>query len=204
MLFFPGYYSFIPELSGQVIPFSALRELNRVFSYSLPALALLWYLVLEKKSLAVNSANLKPEKKDLFSFLWAFPGLALIAAGINFIGAGFSSFTAPIVEAPVDALGWIAVGLSCVGTGYLEESFFRFYLLQKLESRVPQKTARILFSVLLFAVCHVYEGPLGIMNAALAGFLLSIIFTQYRTLHGIAWAHALYNSLVYIFSFLSG
>jgi membrane protease YdiL (CAAX protease family) len=204
VLFFPGYYSFVPVLSGSVISFSTFREFYRVFGYSLPALALLWYLILEKKSITLNPGSLKPTKNDLFSFLWALPGLALIAAGVSFIGAEFSSFSAPAVEAPTNVPGWIAVGLSCAGTGYLEESYFRFYLLQKLENYIPQKYVRILLSVLLFAVCHVYEGPMGIINAGLAGFLLAIVFTQYRTLHGIALAHALYNSLVYIFSFLSG
>jgi hypothetical protein len=35
-------------------------------------------------------------------------------------------------------------------------------------------------------------------NAALAGFLLALIFKKLGGLHGIAWAHGAYNIMVYI------
>jgi membrane protease YdiL (CAAX protease family) len=204
VLFFPGFYSSGVELAGGIIHFSAIREFSQFFAYSIPALALIWYLILGKKSLALNPGDLKPGKKDFLTFLWGFPGLVLIGAAVSFIAVRFSPYSVPVVEAPSDALGFIAVGLSCTGSGYLEESFFRFYLLQKTEEFIPNKIFRILFSTLLFALCHAYEGIGGIVNAALAGFFLSILFEKNKSLHGIAWAHALYNSLVYIFSFLAG
>jgi membrane protease YdiL (CAAX protease family) len=178
--------------------------LSRFFVYSVPALALIWYLILGKKSLNLDPGNLKPGKNDFFSFLWGFPGLIILGAAASFMAIRFSPSPVPVVEAPMDIPGWLAVGLSCAGTGYLEESFFRFYLLQKLESVIPNKIYRMVFSTLLFALCHTYEGIWGVINAVLAGFLLSILFEKYRSLHGIAWAHALYNSHVYIFTLLPG
>jgi membrane protease YdiL (CAAX protease family) len=203
VLFFPSL-SFGVELTDAVIPFFTIREFNRFFSYFIPALALIWYLILVKKSLTLNPGELRPGKRDFFEFIWGFPGLIILGAGVSFMALRFSPYPVPVVETPVDIPGWIAVGLSCAGTGYLEESFFRFYLLQKLESRVSNKYFRMLFSTLLFALCHTYEGVWGVINAVLAGFLLSALFERYRLLHGIAWAHALYNSHVYIFTLLPG
>ena len=167
-------------------------------SYSLPALALLWYLILKKKSLVLSSGELRPKLVDVYSFLGASGGLILIGVGISLATTSFSSFSAvPRIQAPVNVLGWIIMTFSCIGTGYLEESYFRFYLLRKLEEWVSSSFLRITFSVLLFALCHVYEGPWGILNAVLAGFLLSFIYERCRSLHGIAMAHASYNAFVY-------
>ena len=89
------------------------------------------------------------------------------------------------------------MAISCILTGYLEESFFRFYLLQKLEVCGALVLPRIFFATLLFAYCHAYEGLWGVLNAVLAGLLLSVLFERYRSLHGIAIAHAFYNAFVY-------
>jgi membrane protease YdiL (CAAX protease family) len=36
-----------------------------------------------------------------------------------------------------------------------------------------------------------------VLNAVLAGALLALVFLRYRSLHGIALAHGLYNVFVY-------
>jgi membrane protease YdiL (CAAX protease family) len=89
------------------------------------------------------------------------------------------------------------MALSCLSTGYLEESYFRYYLLGKLEDFGLSPLVSILMGVLLFSFCHLYEGPWGVLNAFLAGTLLSLIFVRFRSLHGIALAHGLYNIFVY-------
>jgi membrane protease YdiL (CAAX protease family) len=202
VLFFPSFSGV--ELAGAAIHFSTNRVFSMVFTYFIPALALIWYLIIGKNSLSLNPGTLKPERRDFFTFLWGLSGLVLIGAGTSFIGVRLSPFPVSVIEVPQDVLGWIAMGLSCAGSGYLEESYFRFYLLQKMENVIPNKTFRMLFSTLLFALCHAYEGLWGIVNAVLAGFFLSMLFERNKSLHGIAWAHALYNSLVYIFSSLPG
>ena len=199
VLFFPGISSLGGSIGlNEAIPFSTVQELNRTLSFTFPTLALLWYLILQKKSLTVSPEGLRPKKKDVYSFFWGFPGLILIGVGISLMIARLSLFSSPpLIQAPTTVPGWIVMAFSCVGIGYLEESFFRFYLLQKLEEWVSFKLPRVAFSVLLFALCHVYEGPWGLVNAVLAGLLLSIIFERYRSLHGIALAHAFYNAFVY-------
>jgi membrane protease YdiL (CAAX protease family) len=92
--------------------------------------------------------------------------------------------------------------LSCLSAGYLEETYFRFYLFRQLAGTGPAKAA--LVSSLLFALCHLYEGPMGMLNAFAAGLLLFYIFARRRTLHGIAWAHGGYNIFVYIMAVITG
>jgi membrane protease YdiL (CAAX protease family) len=200
VLFFPGFSIGLGGVDAlsEGAPFSWVRELSRTLSYILPALALIWYMILTKKSLRFSARKLKPKINDAFSFFWGFPGLIVIGVGISLIVTRVSPFSVPGVQAPVNAAGWIVMVFSCIGTGYLEESFFRFYLLQKLKEWVPFTPVRLIFPVLLFALCHAYEGPWGMLNAVLAGLLLSIVFERYRALHGIAIAHAFYNVFVYI------
>ena len=187
---------------AEIIPFSTLSELTRLFSYTIPALALLWYLILEKKSLPLSLNELGLKKEDAVSLAWGFPGLVLAGVLITFTMKTVYQETPIGVEAPDSAAGWAMMIISCISTGYLEESFFRFYLLKKLEDWVPFRPARVIFAVLLFALCHGYEGPWGILNAVIAGILLSVLFERYRSLHGIAWAHGLYNAFVYALSSL--
>jgi membrane protease YdiL (CAAX protease family) len=104
-------------------------------------------------------------------------------------GTGFGS--------PADLPGWIVLSLSCISTGYLEESFFRFYLLTKFRDMGVRTGTMVSVSVLLFALCHIYEGSWGMLNAVLAGTLLSAIFLRFKSLHGTALAHGLYNAFVY-------
>jgi membrane protease YdiL (CAAX protease family) len=162
-------------------------------------LALLWYLILEKGGMA--SFDEKPGKGDFYSFVIGFPSLIAIGLVLSLLISLFSGSPAPPkIESPASAPGWIVMFLSCIGTGYLEESYFRFYLLKKME-KITSGTAgmiiRITLSAALFSVCHLYEGPWGITNAVLAGAVLSVLFERYGSLHGIAWAHGCYNAFVY-------
>ena len=189
----PGF-----SAADTVIAFSAARELMRLFAYTVPALALIWYLVLEKKSLNLSGPP-APRKNDFYTLAIGFPGLILIGAGISVLTANLTPFIMPPeIGRPGNPGGWILLVFSCAGTGYLEESFFRFYLLQKLRNWIASAPVRVIFSVFLFALCHGYEGPWGILNAVLAGLLLSTLFEKYKSLHGIAFAHAFYNIFVYV------
>ena len=203
VLFFPGIYTF--GLSGaagaiETIPFSILRELGRTLTYTIPSIALVWYIIGKKKLLALISRRFR--KKDLIAFVAGLFGLCIISVAISLSVSLFLSYydlpSPPKVEAPVNFAGWITLVFSCLGTGYLEESFFRYYLITKFEKTVPQTTIRVIFSTFLFSLCHIYEGPGGFINSVLAGILLSVLFIRYRSLHGVAWAHGAYNIFVYV------
>jgi membrane protease YdiL (CAAX protease family) len=198
VLFFPG--TFAPWAGPGGISFSALGELGRTLTYTIPSLALLWYLVPGKTGPAAFAGE-KPGKEDLYSFVIGFPALIVIGLVLSLLISFFSGPSLPPkIEPPASVSGWIIMFFSCIGTGYLEESYFRFYLLKKM-TRITFGTAgmitRIALSAVLFSICHIYEGPWGIANAVLAGALLSVLFERYGALHGIAWAHGGYNAFVY-------
>jgi len=185
---------------GGAAVFSALGELDRLVFYTLPGVALLAYLALAKGSLPKKRLP-RFSKGDIPSLILGFPGLALMGLLTSLGGAafegpgGFQGF-----EPPANWPGWVILFLSCLGTGCLEESFFRFYLFRKLEIPLQGEWKSIIFSSLLFAVCHVYEGPWGAFNALCAAFLLSFLYLRTKSLPGIAAAHGFYNLFVYIFT----
>ncbi|MDR1929885.1 MAG: CPBP family intramembrane metalloprotease [Treponema sp.] len=92
--------------------------------------------------------------------------------------------------------------LSSFTAGYLEESYFRWYLPARFRESGLSVPGSFLISTVLFSLCHVYEGPWGAANAALAGALLSLVFVRSRSIHGIALGHGLYNVFVFIVSAL--
>ena len=197
VLFFPGVYS-SGFSGGEAQPFIIYRELGRTLTYTAPSLALLWYIITDKKGFK----RIKLKIQDLVSLSIGLLGLVILGLGVSVLVSIFSHYEGlnppEKVEAPANALGWAVMVISCIGTGYLEECYFRYYLLTKLENTHPSPVVRIIFSTFLFSICHIYEGPWGAFNAALAGILLSVIFIRYRSFHGIAWAHGAYNIFVYI------
>lgn len=195
VLFLPGAISGAPP--PDMTAFSITRELFRIFVYNIPALALIWYLLLRQKSAGEWGVGV-PRRGDLFSALIALPGLLLIGFAIYLVAPLFTSIPPGAgIGAPVNFPGWLALIFSCLSTGYLEESFFRFYLLVKLGELGVKNGTLVFISVVFFALCHMYEGPWGMLNAVLAGTLLALVFLQYRSLHGIALSHGLYNTFVY-------
>jgi membrane protease YdiL (CAAX protease family) len=196
----------LPEKEGEeaeilppVTAFSSLRELDRILGYNLPALALIWYLLLRPK---IKDRGRIPafSRRDLRALLAALPALLLSALSVSLAASLFDAVPggAPLGRPPAKISAWVLVILSCLSTGYLEESFFRYYLYRKLTLFGLDATRFILVSTALFSLCHIYEGPWGTMNACFAGLLLALIFTRFRALHGLALAHGLYNLMVYI------
>jgi membrane protease YdiL (CAAX protease family) len=188
---------------AEVLPaaavFSPLEELNRILVYNLPALALIWYLLLRPET---GKPGRIPgfSRRDLWSVLAALPALLFTALSVSLAASLFNAIPGggPPGSPPPRISAWILISLSCLSTGYLEESFFRYYLHEKLTLSGLSAPRFILVSAALFSLCHIYEGPWGVMNACFAGLLLALIFARFRALHGIALAHGLYNLLVYI------
>jgi membrane protease YdiL (CAAX protease family) len=186
------------EILPSVTAFSSFRELNRILVYNLPALALIWYLL--RRGEAENTERIpRVSYRDLWSVLAALPALLLTALSVSLAASLFNTIPGGALQSPPARISaWILIILSCLSTGYLEESFFRYYLYKKLTLFGLDVPHFILISTALFSFCHIYEGPWGTMNACFAGLLLALIFVRFRALHGIALAHGLYNLLVYI------
>jgi membrane protease YdiL (CAAX protease family) len=177
--------------------FPVYDELIRNLFYYIPALILVWYLVLKDKP--VSDWKIKPVKNDLFVFLITLPALLLIGLSISSASSIYGETLAELtLYLPSGILQWLVLCVSCVSAAYLEESFFRFYLLtNRTEMKINDASALVL-STALFAVCHIYEGPWGFLNSILSGVFLAYIFLRRSSIHGIALAHGLYNITVYI------
>jgi membrane protease YdiL (CAAX protease family) len=178
----------LPEAGAELE--RAFQEIQRSLFFRLPAFLLILRL-------ADKPIRLRPGSRDLWCGLLAF--LSLAAAGFGFsLAAQLSGlFPAPPFAAPESAAAWIAAILSSLSSGYLEESYFRVYLLTRLSKAGTGVRETAAVSALLFGFCHIYEGPWGAANAVLAGLILSVFFMRYRVLHGIALAHSFYNIFVY-------
>jgi membrane protease YdiL (CAAX protease family) len=103
-----------------------------------------------------------------------------------------------ILVKPEGIIEWIKIAGFCLLIGYWEEGFFRMYFLSVCSRVKIQKYISVLFSTLVFAFCHNYEGIPGMINAGIAGVLLSVIYLKTESYHGIALAHTSYNILAYI------
>ncbi|MDR2375894.1 MAG: CPBP family intramembrane metalloprotease [Treponema sp.] len=196
ILFLPGALHHEPP--AELAVFSMSREIIRIAAYSLPALALIWYL--QWKSGQSGRVSL-PGLQDLFTFLVVFPALILTGICVSRIAALFPEIPEGFkIEAPADAAGFFVVFLSCISTGYLEESYFRYYLEEKIRKCGLGTRAFFLISTVLFSFCHVYEGPWGTMNSILAAMILALAYVRFHGLHGLALAHGFYNIVVYLAS----
>ena len=139
-----------------------------------------------------------PRKRDIIPAVLAFSALFCIGLTISLISPHINGIPAsPRFLPPQTAASWAILAVSCFSTAYLEESYFRMYLLSKRKEMGIGPHRAILLSTLLFSFCHVYEGPWGFLNAALSGVVLAFVFVRFQSLHGVSIAHALYNILVF-------
>jgi membrane protease YdiL (CAAX protease family) len=193
VLFLPGL---LPGSAAESAgAFSVSGELIRIAGYNIPSLLLVVYLMSRRQR---GHPALRPQSADGLSLAIALPGLLAIALVLSGIAPIFSPVQSSLpVAAPRSILAWFVMVLSCLSTGYLEETYFRHYLSTRFEMGGLPSYLGIGISVILFALCHVYEGLWGTVNAVLAGLLLSLVYRRYGALHGIAWAHGMYNAFVY-------
>jgi len=186
--------------------FSIPAEIIKIVLYCIPSIALI-YLLLYNHYKYLFSRNwmdefqvIKPGKKDILPGLITLPCLLITGFFISTISSLVSGGTAEqaAIQTPSSAAGWIILCISCIFAAYLEESFFRFYLLSKRQEMNLTGPSALFLSTVLFSICHIYEGPWGFMNAAIAGLFLGFMFLRYNSLHGIAIAHGLYNIIAFV------
>jgi len=228
ILFMVLFFRFLPGSAPlpEVIEFSAYAEILRIFAYNLPSLALIWYLLVKSRRLRRSDVAFSP-KNDFLSAALCLPALILIGLTVFFVSR-LGEVSPVQYMPPQNVISWIILIISCFSTAYLEESYFRFYLLSKrtemglgvyqavfistvlfalchirfylLSKRTEMGLGvyqAVFISTVLFALCHIYAGPWAFLNAALSGTVLAFAFLRFRSLHGISFAHALYNVFVY-------
>jgi len=195
VLFFAGSIGVMISMPAEAAEYSNKAELIRIFLYNIPSIALIWYLILRRKQ--QESRNIIPGKNDLTSFFTTLPCLIITGITISLISSMAGTHEQFMFGTPSTAGGWVILCFSCISAAYLEESFFRFYLLSKKDEFNLSTVQIIAVSTALFSVCHLYSGFWGFLNAAVSGTFLCIIFLRYKSIHGIAIAHALYNIMAF-------
>jgi len=196
MLFFVrfGGTLTLPEPLGE---FSAFKGVPELLTRTLPCLFLVWFFLLRKKS-AREWGVAGFGRRDMLSGVVALPSIVVVGFATALAALHFGGNPPlPPPAAPGSVLGWAMLGIWIFGAAYLEESYFRFYLLSKRSELGLGPHAAVLLSTLMFALCHLYMGPWGLLNAALSGAALCYVFLKFGSLHGIAIAHGVYNIAVY-------
>ncbi|MDR1836072.1 MAG: CPBP family intramembrane metalloprotease [Treponema sp.] len=197
VLFFSGSAASIANSAGKAAGFSAAGELEKIFLYTIPSLALIWYMLLRGKQ--AGNLNILPGKKDILSGLITLPCLLISGFIIALISAYAGGTSAQIsLYSPSSITEWAILCFSCISAAYLEESYFRFYLLSRKDEFKLGAASVLAVSVALFSICHIYEGTWGILNSVISAVILGVVFLRYQALHGIAIAHGLYNITVYV------
>jgi membrane protease YdiL (CAAX protease family) len=197
LLFLQGSVVLFTGGKAETANFSVTAELVEIFMYFIPSLVLIWYLIFKARTIEIWAV--KPGKKDLASFIVTLPCLLITGFFItltgSYIGAPAEGIT---LNLPSTAAEWLLLCVTCLLAAYLEESYFRFYLISRREELNLNAASALALSVVLFSICHIYEGPWGFMNAVISGTILGFVFLRYNSLHGIAAAHALYNISIYV------
>jgi membrane protease YdiL (CAAX protease family) len=93
---------------------------------------------------------------------------------------------------------YLLVPFSSCAIGFVEELVMRGYLIPRFERLLGSSWKAVLVSTVLFASCHMYQGPVGVISAAITGLVLGIAFCWVRRLWPVALAHALLDFIAFI------
>ena len=207
VLLFLGGPASVPDFTGGRLS-NLTSELTRIFLYIIPSLALIWYLLKLRVSKSSGTGQAewgtRPGKNDVLSFFITFPSLLINGILITFASSYFGNPAQVTPTPPSDTLGWVILCFTCISTAYLEESFFRYYILSQRDEFGLKLVPALFISVVLFSICHIYAGPWGVLNSVISGAFLACVFLRYKSLHGIAFAHAFYNITVFLIIAFTG
>ena len=196
-----------PVMLDAPLEFSASAAAARLVIHTIPSLALVWYLLLKVKSLREWGVAL-PGKKDIVPALVSLPTIALVGFATAMAARHLGGLPeAPRILPPTTIAPWAILVVVIFAGAYLEESFFRFYLLSKRDGAHSDSQGigpmglsprrAVFVSTMLFALCHTYAGLWGFVNAAISGTALACVFLRTKSLHGVSLAHGFYNVLVF-------
>jgi membrane protease YdiL (CAAX protease family) len=88
---------------------------------------------------------------------------------------------------------YVFVAVTSAIIGFQEELTMRGYLLTQWE-RVSRSTPQaVVFTSLIFGVCHIYQGWIAAIQITVIGIALSLLFVHVRRLWPVAIAHAIHD-----------
>jgi len=198
LLYIVLFLRFLPAAAYAPAVFSPAAALTSVIMHTVPSAALLLYVMSRAKPLA-RWGIARPRAKDVLPGITAGAAIAVVGTAVMLAARRTGGLPAmPRMLPPSGITGWAALALFVFAAAYFEELFFRVYLPAKLAEAPGITTVRaVAVSTLMFAVCHVYAGPWGFVNAALSGAVLAVVFLRTKSFHGVGIAHGLYNMAVF-------
>jgi len=197
LIFFHGSMAVFTGGAAEASGFSITAEIVNIFTYFAPSLALIWYLIYKARKIEIWAV--RPGRKDFTACFITFPCLLFTGFFVTLVGSFVGAPSEKIMfHLPSTFFEWLFLLIKSLLAAYLEESYFRFYLLTKREELNLNAVSALALSVILFSICHIYEGPWGFLNAVISGTILGFVFLRYNSFHGIAAAHALYNISTYV------
>lgn len=182
-----------PPIAVLSPPWFGLQALKGAFRTAV--LLLLWPRLLP--GTPMPAARPLPRAKDLAGGLGVGASLAALALLLSLLAlaAGwrnplFGSY--PGLGRPGLA-ALLLLPLSCLGTGYSEELFFRCFAPQSLEAAGFPLPAAQLASACVFGLSHLGQGLFGALIACIYALLLSFFRKRGSSLHSLALGHAVYD-----------
>jgi membrane protease YdiL (CAAX protease family) len=159
-------------------------------------LVLLWLVRRWRHEPAATFGLVRPRWSDL--------GLGLLAlAGALFATILHAWWTGAQWEPPSN---WPQLGATfglatCVLLGIVfdavnEEALWRGYALTRVQQATGSPVFAVLVSSLLFALVHLYQGPLGVFSAGLMGLVWGLMFARVRRIAPTVIGHAAINVVI--------
>lgn len=142
------------------------------------------------------SNRISPRASELLDALAIAASTIALALGFALLFSALGIVNPVLAEGPAGrktAASFAAIAFSCLGTGYSEELFFRFFAYRRfLKSGLPAMAAAIACS-LLFGASHARQGIPGMITAFALGMVFSLFRMKGNSLHSLALAHAAYD-----------
>ena len=184
-IFAPGDVGVLAERTGPII---AVVIRNVAFAL------LVFYLVdiQGERDAVIGTKRVSPT-----AVVVAATGLFAISFTVGLIG-GFFSAVEPSVFAAVppeegEFLRWIPLGVMTLSVAWVEELFFRGYLLTRLRQVGASPGTAITVAALLFSVGHGYQGAGALAFSFTAGVFFGILWVRKPSVTNLTIGHALYN-----------
>lgn len=105
---------------------------------------------------------------------------------------------------PANFIQYASFFAQIIISAFYEEILYRFYIPQKLRIFIKEKyfVFAEIFSVLIFAFSHKYQGIAGISNAFFSGLILRFLFVKSGNIFVSALCHIFYNIFIFFISAL--
>ncbi len=196
LFFLPSIIRSFQGANGQIDLFNDASNYFYSIFYNLVILlvTLIALIKIEKKTIALCDLSF-PSLSKLSSIFFY---LVFIIAFSYLLSLFLSFFTPDQINerVPFNNPNLIPLLLiSMLAVGYMEEIFFRGYLLFSFDSWLPQSVS-IIISTFLFSIGHGYQGLAAIPGTFLLGLIFVWIRKKEASLHIPAITHALYNTFI--------